>query len=71
MLEYLNKDIKILSLNKEINEILLKNNIKMIKDVWVLKRKDLKNLGLKDSEIKDIIISLQLICLDLNKKRYI
>ena len=54
---------------KVINK-LKENNIQEIKDVWVLKRKQLKELGLTDKEIKSIIIALQLEGLDLNKKIY-
>lgn len=54
---------------KVINK-LKENDIKEIKDVWVLKRKQLKELGLTDKEIKSVIIALQLEGLDLNKKIY-
>jgi 5-bromo-4-chloroindolyl phosphate hydrolysis protein len=54
---------------KVINK-LKENDIYKIKDVWVLKRKQLKELGLTDKEIKSIIIALQLEGLDLNKKIY-
>lgn len=46
------------------------NNINIINDLWILKRKQLKDLGLTDKEIKSIVISLQLEGLDLNKKIY-
>lgn len=46
------------------------NNIITINDIWILNRKELKSIGLSDSEINKIIISLQLIGLDLNKKIY-
>ena len=62
--------IETLNLSKSINKILKENNIIYIKDLWILNRKALKSYGLKDSEIKDIIISLQLQGLDLNKKIY-
>ena len=62
--------IETLDLSKSINKILKENNIIYIKDLWILNRKTLKSYGLKDSEIKDIIISLQLQGLDLNKKIY-
>ena len=55
------KDIPILSKEKELN---------YIEDVWKLKRINLKNLGFNNDEIKEIVISLQLIGLDLNKKKY-
>ncbi|MBQ4032078.1 MAG: hypothetical protein II625_10020 [Bacilli bacterium] len=62
--------IETLNLSKNINKALKENNIIYIKDLWILNRKNLKAFGLKDSEIKDIIISLQLQGLDLNKKIY-
>ena len=62
--------IETLNLSKNINKLLKANNINYIKELWVLKRKDLKNMNLKDREIKDIIISLQLQGLDLNSKIY-
>lgn len=62
--------IETLNLSKNINKVLKENNIINIKDLWILNRKTLKSFGLKDSEIKDIIISLQLQGLDLNKKIY-
>ena len=62
--------IETLNLSKNINKLLKANNINYIKELWVSKRKDLKNMNLKDREIKDIIISLQLQGLDLNSKIY-
>ncbi len=59
-----------LNLSSKIEQQLKEKNIRMIKDIWILKRKDLKEIGLTDKEIKSIIISLQLIGLDLNKKIY-
>ena len=66
----LEKDIKELGLNAKINNILKENNINTIEDLWKLKRKDLKNMKMPDSEITMIIIKLQLYGLDLNKKVY-
>ena len=62
--------IENLNLSKSINKILKENNIVYIKDLWNLTRKQLKTFKLKDNEIKDIIISLQLQGLDLNKRIY-
>lgn len=62
--------IETLNLSKKINKILKDNSIIYIKDLWVLNRKELKSFNLKDSEIKDIIIALQLQGLDLNKRIY-
>lgn len=62
-IEKMNISLKVINKLKD-------NNIKIINDVWVLKRKQLKELGLTDKEIKSIIIALQLEGLDLNKKIY-
>ncbi len=62
-IEKMNISLKVINKLKE-------NNIKTINDVWVLKRKQLKEIGLTDKEIKSIIIALQLEGLDLNKKIY-
>ena len=70
MISYIEDDIKKLNLSTSLNKKLQEKNLTTIKDIWVLKRKELKELGLNDKEIKDIIISLQLIGLDLNKKIY-
>lgn len=59
-----------LNIDNQITKKLLSNNILNIKDLWILKRKDLKQLGLNDQEIKHIIIKLQLHSIDLNKKIY-
>lgn len=63
-------DIKKLNLTSTLTTKLNNLNIRVINDLWILKRKDLKEKGLTDSEIKSIIISLQLEGLDLNKKIY-
>lgn len=47
-----------------------KNNIRSIEDVWILKRTDLKQMGFSNEEINLIIIELELLGLDLNKKIY-
>jgi hypothetical protein len=41
-----------------------------MQEVWEFKRNELKNMGLKDSQINHIIIKMQLKGLDLNKKMY-
>lgn len=64
------KSISVLELDKEINNLLKKNNITKVEDVWVLNRKKLKEMGLNDNEIKQVVIKLQLLGLDLNKKMY-
>ncbi len=67
---HLEKDINALGLEKSILKILRDNNINYIKDVWILKRKDLKSIGLKDSDINTLVVKMQLFGLDINKKIY-
>ena len=62
--------VKNMNLTDKIINKLLDNNIVFIKDLWVLKRKDLKKIKMTDKEIKSIIIALQLEGLDLGKKMY-
>lgn len=64
----LEKDINSLNISKKIVKILKENEIIKVYDLWIKNRKYLKNLGLSDNEIKEIIIKLELIGLDLNKK---
>lgn len=64
------ENITKLNLTSTLTNKLLSLNIKTIYDIWILKRKDLKEKGLSDSEIKSIIIALELEGLDLNKKIY-
>ena len=66
----LEDSIKKMNLSDKVINKLQENNIKYIKDVWILKRKDLKKFNLTDKEIKSIIIALQLEGLDLGKKMY-
>lgn len=68
--KYLDEGIKILNLEKEVVDILVENNIKTVNDLWCLNRKKLKEMGVKDPDIKQVIIKLQLVGLDLNKKVY-
>ena len=59
--------------SEKIEELINKlkdKELNYIEDVWVLKRINLKTLGFSNDEINNIIISLQLIGLDLNKKKY-
>ncbi len=67
---YIEKNIEILDLDKPIVDILKQNEILTIENLWILNRKKLKELGLKDNEIKQITIKLQLLGLDLNKRVY-
>ncbi len=64
------KGISVLNLDKETANLLKKNNINKVEDVWILNRKKLKEMGLSDNEIKQVVIKLQLLGLDLNKKMY-
>ena len=66
----LEKEIEELNLDSKITKILKENNIIFIKDVWILKRQDLKKMSLTDSDITQVSIKLQLYGLDLNKKIY-
>lgn len=65
-----NKSIVNLGINNEIIAKLTINGIITIKDLWQLKRNDLKQIGLTDQDIKYIIIKLQLNSMDLNRKTY-
>jgi DNA-directed RNA polymerase alpha subunit len=62
--------IEKLNLDKDIEIILKNNNVNTMQDIWKLKRRELKNIGLKDSQINHIIIKMQLKGLDLNEKMY-
>lgn len=64
------ENITKLNLSSSLTKKLTSLNLKTIYDVWILKRKDLKEKGLNDTEIKSIIIALELEGLDLNKKIY-
>lgn len=62
--------IEKLMISTKLKEKLSLSKIKTIKDLWQLKRKDLKNSTFTDQEINELIITLQLEGLDLNKKIY-
>ena len=64
----LEKDISSLNFSKKISEVLKQNNIIKVNDLWIRNRKNLKALGMNDTEIKEIIIKLELNGLDLNKR---
>ena len=66
----LEKNIEELQLNNKILSKLKEKDIRIIKDLWKMKRKELKQLGFSDSEISQIIIKLQLHAIDLNKRVY-
>ena len=67
--KYLDEDISYLKLNDKIIDILKAHNILKVHDLWILNRKTLKSFDLSDSDIKQIIIKLELLGIDLNKKR--
>lgn len=64
----LDKDITYLNLNQNISMVLKNNNIHNVNDLWLTNRKSLKEIGLRDNQIKEIIIKLELNGLDLNKR---
>lgn len=66
----LESDINYLGIDEKIIKFLNNNNIFFIKDLWNLDKKDLKNFGLTLSEINKIVVKMQLVGLDLNKKIY-
>lgn len=66
----LEKNIEELGVETKILKTLKDNNINTIEDLWKMKRKELRDLKLSDSEITKITIKLQLFGLDLNKKVY-
>lgn len=66
----LEKEVNIIGLEPRIIKVLNDNDIYAVKELWTFSRKNLKNMGLNDSDINSIIIKLQLFGLDLNKKVY-
>lgn len=66
----LEKSITELGLSSKITNKLKEKDILIIKDLWKMERKELKQNGFSDSEISQIIIKLQLHAIDLNKKVY-
>lgn len=64
----MSENIAVLDLDKEIEVILINNNINNINELWILNRNDLKKIGIKDNQINQIRIKLQLKGLDINKK---
>lgn len=68
--KYLNENIEFLELDNSILLRLKENNINTIEDIWKMNRKHLKDIGLTDRDIHQIIVKLQLLSLDLNKRIY-
>lgn len=66
----LKKDIISLDLDDNIINKLKNNDISIIEELWKLKRIELKQLGITDSEINKISIKLELLGIGLNKKVY-
>jgi hypothetical protein len=65
-----NNNLKDLGLEKEILTKLSNKNIITVKNLWGLKREALKDYDLTNEEINQIVIKLQLVGIDLNKKVY-
>ena len=66
----MNQSIKELDLEYTTLNKLLSNNVNTVKDLWKLKRSDLKDFDLNNDEVNQIIIKMQLYGIDLNKKVY-
>lgn len=64
-----NKNINELSLDKEIIDKLYEKEVFLIRDLCTLRRRILKDYGFSNDEINNIIITLQLVGLDLNRKK--
>lgn len=67
---YLESKLSSIDISDTLQEKLKLKNIIYVKDLWLLKREDLKALKFNVSEINEIIIKMQLHGLDLNKKIY-
>lgn len=67
-MEVLEKDIEVITRNKEILEKLRNNGILLVKDLCDMSKKDLEELNIPSIYIKEIIISLQMNGVDLRKK---
>ena len=52
----LEKDIEFLEFDNKITNKLKEHNINIIRDLWVMKRNELKYLGFSDYDINQIII---------------
>ena len=62
--------IEELKLSDNIFKVLKDKCLNIVEDIWNLKRKELRDFGLSDSEISQIAIKLQLYGIDLGKKIY-
>ncbi len=70
LVSFLENHINKLNIDDEILSILNSNNINSIKELWNLKRKDLKRMDLSDNQINQIVIKMQLKGIDLNRRVY-
>ncbi len=68
MKERLKQSISVLKIDSNIVDKLVNNNINTIEDIWVLTKRDLKQMGFKDIEIHQISIHLELYGIDLGKR---
>ena len=66
----LDNPIEFLNIKEDIIKKLKSHNILLVRDIWYLKRKELKNWNFNDIEINEIIVKLQLNGIDLNKRVY-
>lgn len=65
----LEKEVSTLKINKKIVAELKEKEIKTIYDLCMLSRVDLKNLGIDNYAINEIIVALQLLGLDLKRNQ--
>lgn len=66
----LEDNINSLNLKKDIENKLKLHEIKSLNELWQSSRNDLRKCDLSNRDISEIIIKLQLLGLDLNKKLY-
>lgn len=67
-MEVLEKDIEVITKNKDILEKLRNNGIILVKDLCNRTKKDLEELQIPNIYIKEIVIYLQMNGVDLKKK---
>jgi DNA-directed RNA polymerase alpha subunit len=65
----MNKDLSNLGLSSTLLYKLRENNINNISDLQKLNRADLRNMKFDKSDIDEIIVKLELMGTDLNKRR--
>jgi len=68
--EILNKNLKILKLDEALNEKLKEINIISLEELCNCKVAHLKENNFSNGEINQIKVKLQLVGLDLNRKKY-